>query len=255
MAKVQTSTLSRLAKKIFGDVPEVPQIVHEGRKALYSGEGTHSLVLWPFMTAIKKLKGEKVINEAIYSKYLRKLKNADERAGRILAQHGPSERLFSIRETVPTKRKVKGLPAKVEHETYAATAPVSKTMKVVTPLAAGMFLSEKVSPSQEKTGAQMDKNPKALMKQAADAIDRYRRREEAVKLAFAMVEKGKCEPFESLAAFQEKVASLLDKNLDAVAEALEMDAELSDFGKVASEKTNVAGGSSAEMNFFHRLSE
>lgn len=251
MAKVPTSTLSRLARKIFGDVKEVPQIVQEGRKALHTGEGTGSIVLWPFLAALRKLKGRQEIDSAVYQKYLRRLRNADERAGRFLAQHGPSEKLFSIKETVPTRRKIKGLPAKVEHETFAASAPVSKTMKFVTPLAAGMYLSDKVSKSREK---QMDQNPKALMKQAADAIERHRRKDEAIKLAFAMVEKGKCEPFSTLGEFQEKVASLLEKNLDAVAEALEMDAELSDFGKVASEKSSVAGGSSAEMNFFHRLS-
>lgn len=98
-------------------------------------------------------------------------------------------------------------------------------------------------------------NPKELMKQAADAIDRHRRKDEAIKLAFSMVEKGKCEPFASFSEFDEKVATLMEKNLDAVREALDMDSGLSDFGKVASDKTSIAGGTSAEMTFFHKLSE
>lgn len=95
-----------------------------------------------------------------------------------------------------------------------------------------------------------------LMKQAADAIERHHRREEAIKLAMVMVERGKCEPFSSLADLEEKVASLSSKNLEAVREALDMDSELADFGKVASPAIEVPPGSSkAEVNFFHRLSD
>ena len=97
-------------------------------------------------------------------------------------------------------------------------------------------------------------NAKTLMEQAADSIEQHRRHEEAVKLAFSMVEKGKIEPFKSFDEFSEKVASLEEKNLEAVREALDMDVELTDFGKTASSNV-VSGANSAEMNFFHRLSE
>lgn len=249
------SALTRAARRVFGDVKEVPQIVQEGRRALHTGEGTHSIFLWPLLTALKKLKGKKQIDKLLYEKYHKKLVNADERLGRTLAQHGPSEKLFSVKESVPTTKKIRGLPASVEHETFSASAPVRKAMKFVTPLAAGMYLSEKVGSQQQ--GADMA-NGKAreLMKQAADAIERYRHREEATKLAMAMVERGKCEPFKSYTELEEKIAALEVKNLEAVKEALEMDSDLPDFGKVASSDTPVPASSNrAEMNFFHRLSE
>lgn len=206
------------------------------------------------MTALKKLKGKNKIDNLLYEKYHRKLINADERLGRVLAQHGPSERLFSTKEIVPTKRKLRGLPASVEHESFAATAPVKKVMKVVTPLAAGAYISEKLG---SDTGATMaNDKAKALMKQAAETIERHRRRDEAVKLAMQMVERGKCEPFKSYGEFEEKVAALEAKNLEAVREALDMDGDLADFGKVASPETPVPPGSNkAEVAFFHRLSE
>lgn len=254
MATVPSKSLSRIAKKVFGDVKEVPQIVQEGRRALHKGEGAHSFVLWPFVAALKKLKGKDKINNVIYEKYLKRIRNADERLGKVLAQHGPSEKLFSTKELVPTRKRIKGLPAHVEHESWAASAPVSKAMKVVTPLAAGMYLSEKLG-SQQPGATMAQDEAKTLMKKAADAIERHQRREEAIKLAFEMVQRGKCNPFETYDEFQEKVASLEEKNIDVVREALEMDSDMADFGKVASEQTAPAGSGKAEMNFFHRLSE
>jgi hypothetical protein len=206
------------------------------------------------MTAIKKLKGKNKIDNLLYEKYHRRLINADEQLGRVLAQHGPSQKLFSVKEVLPTKHKLKGLPASIEHETFSASAPVKKLMNVVTPIAAGMYITEKLG---DKTGATMaNDKAKALMKQAADTIETHRRRDEAVKLAMHMVERGKCEPFKSFNDFEEKVAMLESKNLDAVREALDMDGDLADFGKVASPETPVPLGSNkAEIDFFHRLSE
>jgi hypothetical protein len=248
-----TKTLTRLAKKVFGDVKEVPQIVHEGRKALYKNEGTHSIVLWPFLTALRKLKGKEKINNALYNSYTRKLKNADERLGRALAQHGPSQKLFRIKEQVPTKKKIKGLPASVEHETYAASAPVTKASRIGGPMALGYLASEKLGSDSGVTVA--NEEAKTLMKQAADRIELFERHNEAIKLAFAMVEKGKCPAFESFEEFQTKVALLEEKNLEAVKEALEMDAEL-ELGKIASEQSMpVPGIAGATMQFFHKLSE
>ena len=125
-------------------------------------------------------------------------------------------------------------------------------MKVVTPIAGGLYLSEKLA-----SGATMpDQEARSLMKQAADTIEKYRLQNQAVKIAMEMVERGKCEPFKSYDELQQKVASLAEKNLEAVKEALEMDSELTDFGKVASPQVTVpAGSSKAEMEFFHRLSE
>lgn len=255
MPRVNPKTISTLAKRVFGDVKEVPQIVQEGRRALHKGEGTHSMTLWPLMAALKKLKGKNKIDSALYDQYHRKLINANERLGRVLAQHGPSERMFSKTEIVPTKRKIKGLPSHVEHKTYSATAPLEKAVGVVSPLAAGMYVSEKVG-AHVRGEPMSNDDAKTLMKNAASAIAEFSRRDQAIKLAMSMVERGKCEPFKSVSELEEKVASLMEKNLDAVREALDMDGELTDFGKVASPQTEVPAGSNrAEMTFFHRLSE
>lgn len=92
-----------------------------------------------------------------------------------------------------------------------------------------------------------------LLKQAADALDLAQRKEEAVKLAFVMVERGKVQPFESHADFEEKVASLMEKDLRVVEEALEMDVDMPVFGKVAS--TGPIPTDDATAAFYHRLAE
>lgn len=95
-------------------------------------------------------------------------------------------------------------------------------------------------------------NQKELLKQAADAIEAAHRRDEATKLAFAMVERGKVSPFESYDEFEEKIASLMEKDLKVVREAMEMDVDLPDFGKVASGPSYPDDATAA---FYHRLAE
>ena len=90
-----------------------------------------------------------------------------------------------------------------------------------------------------------------LLKEAADALDVAQRRDEATKLAFSMVEKGKVPPFGDYASFQEKVASLMEKDLRVVEEALELDVDMQSFGKVASSGTP----QDPHEAFFHRLTE
>lgn len=107
-------------------------------------------------------------------------------------------------------------------------------------------------------GEQMDnsdikvESKDGLLKEAVDALELAGRHNQAVKLAFQMVERGKVPPFENYAQFEEKVASLMEKNLSVVEEALGMDVDMADFGKVAS-----TGGvpQDAATAFYHRLAE
>jgi hypothetical protein len=96
-------------------------------------------------------------------------------------------------------------------------------------------------------------NKDELLKEAAGALEQSQRRMEATKLAFDMVERGKIPPFSDYASFETKVASLMSKDLRVVEEALEMDSNLADFGKVASE--GKGHGNDAVSNFFHALAD
>lgn len=92
-------------------------------------------------------------------------------------------------------------------------------------------------------------DPSTLLKEAAAALDVAQRKEDATKLAFSLVEKGKIPPFESFAAFQEKVAGLMEKDLRVLEQALELDAEMPSFGKVASPTVQ----DDAATAFYHTL--
>ena len=91
-----------------------------------------------------------------------------------------------------------------------------------------------------------------LLKEAAHALEAAHKRDGAVKLAFDMVERGKIPAFETHTEFEEKVASLMEKDLRVVEEALEMDAPMADFGKIASSGPKPMDASDA---FYHTLAD
>lgn len=224
------------------------------------GEGTGSLFLWPALATARKLKGEKKVNKWLYENLHRPLKNVDEKAGAFLERELDAKKLFRQVDVLPTGRRMgRGKhPKLMQHETTSATAPISKAVKFVTPLAATMYAADlldkqdggrHMSDNQEKTAAESKDD---LLKEAASALDLAQRREDAIKLAFALVEKGKVPVFENYDELMDKVASLLEKDLRVVEAALDMDATMPDFGKVASESSTPSDPSAA---FFHRLAD
>lgn len=91
-----------------------------------------------------------------------------------------------------------------------------------------------------------------LLKEAAQALEMAHQRDNAVKIAFEMVERGKIPAFETRHQFEEKIASLMEKDLRVVEEALEMDAPMADFGKIASSGPAPTDAAAA---FYHSLAE
>jgi hypothetical protein len=252
------ATVRDLLKRITRDTPDATKLIQEGRRMAMKGEGGGSLFMWPALAAARKIGGKARVNRGLYEKYHRPLKNVDEKLGRTLERELGTKKLFRQVDVLPTRRTMGRAKhrALIEHETHSATAPLSKAVKVVSPLAATLYVAEKL----DKTGGEKMANENeqrvedkdVLLKEAADALETAQRRDEAVKLAFSMVERGKVSPFENYAEFEEKVASLMQKDLRVVEEALDMDVEMADFGKVAS-----SGGvpQDATAAFFHRLAE
>lgn len=217
-----------------------------------------SLFAWPALAAARKIKGKGAVDRALYSRFHRPLKNVDEKLGRVLERELGTKKLFRQVDVLPTRRTMgKGKHrVRVEHETTSATAPVSKAVKIVAPLAATLYVADKLDKTGEENMADQepidDKN--TLLKEAADALDVAQRRDGAVKIAFSMIERGKVPPFETYAQFEEKVASLMEKDLRVVEEALELDVDMPDFGKVASGGDVVVSDDAASA-FYHRLAE
>lgn len=251
------STVRSLIRRATSDSPKTTKLIREGRRLALKDEGGGSLFAWPLLALGRKIKGREKFNRALYEKYHRPLKNVDEKLGRLLERELGTEKLFRQVDVLPTRRTMgRGKHRTlIEHETHSATAPLTKAVKAVTPLAATMYaadLLKKTGEAMADTQTTPVEDKDSLLKEAADALDLAQRREDAVKLAFTMVEKGKIPAFESYDEFTEKVASLMEKDLRVVEEAIDMDADLADFGKVASGPDLP---DDAVANFFHRLAE
>ena len=247
------STVRDLLSKLVADAPEVSKTVSAGRKALLKEEGTNSLFGGAANWLAQKIKGEEPVKDWLYHNVQRPLKNVDEKSGKALAETFHAPNLFRHVDVLPTGCKIDGNKALIEHVTHSATAPVGKAARMATPILAIMG-ADKLMNGEEKTAEKVeDKND--LLKEASAALTQAHRRVEAEKIAFALVEKGKSQPFSSYDSFQEKVAELLEKDLSVVKEALSMDGSLADFGKVAEDKSTVAGGDQATSQFFHALAD
>jgi len=248
------STVGDLVHKITSDAPGTSKLIQEGRRAALAGEGTHSIFAWPFTALARRLKGKQAVTDALYEGYHRPLKNIDEKAGKLLAKVPGGEKLFRQVDVLPTSRKMGGNRTLIEHETHSVTAPVTKAVGMVTPIAAALWAADKLGgkDEQDKMASPHDPSEKdELLKQAGDALEMAHKRTEAEKLAFQMVENGKIAPFQKYEEFQEKVASILEKDLAVVKEALEMDSSMANFGKVA--EADAASNGDATSKFYHSL--
>jgi hypothetical protein len=254
----RASTVRDLLKRLTRDAPGTSRRIKKARREAMREEGIGSLFAWPALAYARKIKGKENVRRTLYSKYHRPLKNVDEKAGRVLERELGTKKLFRQVDVLPAGRTMRGKhKVRIEHETHSATAPVTKAVKAVTPLAATLYLANLLYKKGEATMAdQTDSAPiedkDNLLKEAAVALNEAQRRDEAVKLAFSMIERGSIPSFATYDEFIEKVGSLLEKDLRVVAEALEMNINTPEFGKVAS-----VGGThdSPEAAFMHRLAD
>jgi hypothetical protein len=204
----------------------------------------------------RKLKGKERVNRALYQHWHRPLKNIDERVGKALNKEFPG--VFRQVDVLPTGRRIGGSPALIEHETASATAPIAKASKMVTPLLAAVALSniaDKLEKGAKVAHSEQAPDSKELLKLAADQIEALETREQAIKLAFEMIERGKCPPFRSYDELQEKVASILEKKPEVVAEALELDLAKNDLGSLSEKTAAPSMKEDAVSAFYHHLSE
>lgn len=255
------TTVRDLLRRAVADSPSVTKTIAEGRRAALKGESTNSLFGGAARWVANKVKGKDKVDDWLYERLHRPLKNLDEKGGKLLADKLHAPKLFHQVDVLPTSSKIEGNRALIEHGTHSATAPIGKASKVITPIAASLYVADKLNKdtSDKMTEAQPpseDKNQ--LLKEASAGLRRAYRRKEAEKLAFSLVEKGKIKPFESFEQFQDKVAEIESKDLAVVKEALAMDAQLADFGKVAEDQRpsgGAVGTDAATSNFFHTLAD
>jgi hypothetical protein len=200
----------------------------------------------------RKAMGKQKVNRALYNKLHRPLTNIDQKAGKLLEREFGTKKLFRQVDVLPTGRKIGGHRALIKHERHSATAPLSKAVKAVAPLAAVLYASQLMNKqAQDSSGDDSGTGKEGLLVKAAAALEWAGRRTEAEKLAFEMVEQGRIPSFQTYDQFHEKVASLMEKDLEVVREALDIESPAADFGKLAEDQGDNSG--SLESNFFHTL--
>src|SRR5262245_38759673 len=102
------STARDVLRRLVADAPSVTPAVRAGRRELLRGEGASSLFAWPFLALAKRIKGKEKVNEALYERLHRPLKNLDEKAGRALAKHLGAPNVFRHVDVLPTARRIGG---------------------------------------------------------------------------------------------------------------------------------------------------
>lgn len=256
-------------KRLLADSPGTSALVREGREAAFKGQGTNSLTAGIPLWLAKKVVGQRAAGRAgygaagrtaraareakfeggVYQKYHRPLKNLDEKAGRFLASHGVGKNLFQHVDELPVSRSIDGHKALIKHETHSLTSPIAKAVTTATPFLAAAKIGDLLGKDHMKNSQQ------ELMKEAADKLEAYEQRDLAIKLAFQLVEEKKAAPYSSFEEFEMKVAAIIEKGPQRVADALEMQPLEQELGELSSEKTAGVSGTSPETAFFHRLSE
>ncbi len=247
---MKPTTVRDLLKKLVSDAPGLSRAVKRGRREAFANEGTNSLFMGPVAWAAKKVKGKDAVEKALYDKWQRPIKNVDEKAGKALADAGIAPSWWRHVDALPTGRKMGGNKAFIEHETHSVTAPIAKASKAATPLLAAIALGDIAGKMENMSDA------KELAKEAADKLAAYAVREEAEKVAFALVEQRMCKPFSSFEEFDAKVASIVETGPDVVKAAMELKPTSEAIGTLSQEKTAEAQlAENPTAAFFHRLSQ
>jgi hypothetical protein len=249
-------------RRLVADAPGTSSLVRKGRQEAFRHLGTNSIMAGVPLWVAKKVVGtgaarragwgaagrtaraarEGAFEDKLYQNYHRPLKNLDEKAGKWLANKGVGKNLFRHVDELPTSRTIGGNKALIKHETHSLTAPIAKGVAVASPLLAAAKIGDLMSHKDDH---------KELMKEAADKLASYQLRDQAIKIAFDLVELKRCKPFSSYDEFEEKVASIVERGPALVAEALSMQPLEQELGTLTVEKTASVGDAAEE--FFHRL--
>ncbi len=246
------TTARTLLRRLTRDVPGTSKQIASARRRKMMGEGTGSFFLWPIQAIARKAVGRSKVDKALYQRLHRPLTNIDQKTGKLLEREFGTKKLFRQVDVLPSGRKIGGQEALLKHERHSATAPLGKAVKTIAPLAAVLYASQLMSKKEQEKVAEST-GKEALLIKAATALEWAGRRQVAEELAFEMIEQGRISPFGTFDDFQEKIANLMERDLNVVREALEIDVSVADFGKLAEDGSS--SSSSPEEIFFHTLAD
>ena len=215
-------------------------------KAMTSGGGADSLLLYPVQLAAEKALGKERVRNRMWKAVGAPALRADTAIGRVLEKTPLiGKKLFRVKEQVPWG---KGLHREVERS--SALGPLTKARDIAAPIIVGAGLEKGVRAMTKKKDSEGDK-PKddqhirekvaSVMLHLHQENRGHEKRADALRLLYKQVELGYGQLPQSFGELNEKLASLVKEDLGVLEKALELAGGNLKFGELGSKDNSIAG--------------
>ncbi|MCJ7520615.1 MAG: hypothetical protein MUP21_00085 [Dehalococcoidia bacterium] len=219
-------------------------------KAMHSGGGADSLLLYPVQWAAEKALGKERVRNRMWKAVGAPALRADTAIGRVLEKTPLiGKKLFRVKEQVPWG---KGLHREVERS--SALGPLTKARDIAAPIIVGAGLETGVRAMTKKKDSEGDqpKDDQHIREKVASVMLHlheenrgHEKRADALRLLYKQVELGYGQLPQSFGELNEKLAALVKEDLGVLEKALELAGGNLKFGELGS-KDHSAAGSAAE---------
>jgi hypothetical protein len=210
-------------------------------KAMTSGGGADSLLLYPAQFAAEKMLGKERVRNRMWKAVGAPALRADTAVGRVLEKTPlVGKKLFRVKEMVPWG---KGLHREVERS--SALGPLTKARDIAAPIIVGAGLEKGVRAMTKKKdsedGQHIREKAASVMLHLHQENRGHEKRADALRLLYKQVELGYGQLPQSFGELNEKLASLVKEDLGVLEKALELAGGNLKFGELGSKDNSIAG--------------
>ena len=223
-------------------VKKLPAEVRRGLKK--SLEDEVPFVTMPFNWAGKKIFGEKAVKDFWYKKFQKPISNFDIGAGQILQKGigkltgGRGKNFMSVKKVLPTSGTKNLATGGKQYYIPSGLAPAAKVSAMAVPFLAASKVEDmlnkgkKMNANKNKDTVDLSKTAAAMLSSLNEERNQLKKEAKATELLYKQAELGQIKMPSTFAEYQEKVATLLGKDLNIMEEAI----------KIASSSENEIGG-------------
>jgi hypothetical protein len=210
-------------------------------KAMTSGGGADSLLLYPAQFAAEKMLGKERVRNRMWKAVGAPALRADTAVGKVLEKTPLiGKKLFRVKEMVPWG---KGLHREVERS--SALGPLTKARDIAAPIIVGAGLEKGVRAMTKKKDSEGDQHIRekvaSVMLHLHQENRGHEKRADALRLLYKQVELGYGQLPQSFGELNEKLASLVKEDLGVLEKALELAGGNLKFGELGSKDNSIAG--------------
>jgi hypothetical protein len=229
--------------KAKGKVSRQAQRVWDGyrEKAMTSGGGADSLLLYPLQAGFEKAFGKGRVRDKMWKAVGAPALRADTAVGKVLEKTPfVGKKLFRVKEQVPWG---KGLHRDVERS--SALGPLTKARDIAAPIIVGVGLEKGIKAMSKKKNSEDDQHTRekvaSVMLHLHQENRGHEKRADALRLLYKQVELGYGQLPQSFGELNEKLASLVKEDLGVLEKALELAGGNLKFGELGSKDNSIAG--------------